>query len=337
VTLDPVASANRGYISEVYGSYGSYEEAGYQLEIGFSLDPKNANFLLNSAFLQSGFNPGTKRPEDSKRAFAKYIENLIRSLELSQSELLKYEEVSEKEMLYRSWIHYRLAGTYHYLDEYEKAIHNYIIAKNLMPDDKRSHFIAEFDLGEAYLDNGSYAECEELYRKLIEELEEIIKNKSQNPIEETASAEKAGSEYGYEDVTIGYMIGYAGLNLAFSYLERDANLVDALTLTEKAKSYTKPLQDGKRKRQLMAMYADRRGWMLYKQVKLGNGFGGINEAIDCLKRAVCMNADPHYYLHLALALEHKLDTDDGNLHKTNTEKNDTKRNFPSLWHAAITQ
>jgi tetratricopeptide (TPR) repeat protein len=194
VTLDPVASANRGYISEVYGSYGSYEEAGYQLEIGFSLDPKNANFLLNSAFLQSGFNPGTKRPEDSKRAFAKYIENLIRSLELSQSELLKYEEVSEKEMLYRSWIHYRLAGTYHYLDEYEKAIHNYIIAKNLMPDDKRSHFIAEFDLGEAYLDNGSYAECEELYRKLIEELEEIIKNKSQNPIEETASAEKAGSK-----------------------------------------------------------------------------------------------------------------------------------------------
>jgi tetratricopeptide (TPR) repeat protein len=413
VTLDPVDSINRRYISEVYGRYGSYEEAGGQLEIGFSLDPKDANFLLNSAFLQSGFNPGTKKLEDSKKALAKYIENLTSSMVLSQSKSLGNEESAEEEMLYRSWIHYSLAGAYNKLDDYEKAIHNYIIAKNLMPRSKRSHFIAEFDLGAAYWDNRSYAECEELYRKLIEELEEIIKNKNvfswdeipkkdnnrfkeylvqrlgidwatagniieieksktiqiatntnclflrlnqeksgvtliiddgridkfkaadydgdlniyQKPIEEIASVEPAGSEFGYADVTLGYLIGFACLNLAFCFSERDANLTNALILAEKANSYIKHLQNGERKRQLEADYADHRGWILYKQAKLGDGLQDINNAIDCLKRAVCMKVSPDYYLHLALALEHKLDTEGENSHKNDTGKNEMKRNL----------
>lgn len=413
VTLDPVDSTNRIYISEVYRSYGSFEEAAEQLEIGFSLDPKDPDFLLRSASLQSEFDPGTKKQEDSKKAFSKYIKSITSSLELSQCKLLKDEEKAENEMLNRSRIHYSLGLAYSDLNEYEKAIHNFIMAKNLMPESKLSHFIAEFGLGETYLYNKSYVECEDLFRTLIKKLEELIKSKNlaiwdeipredsirlkehlaqllgidwakdanieeieknrtiqiyseknclflilnqdksgailivddgriayfvaaeyngklniyHKPIEEIASVELAGKEYGYEDISIGYMIGITCLELAFSYSERDANLSDALNLVEKADSYIKCLQDGKGKRQLEAGYADRRAWVLYKQAKLGDGVCDISEAIDSLKQAVGMDANCEYYLHLAMALEHKLQTEEEALQVTDAGKKEIKRNL----------
>jgi tetratricopeptide (TPR) repeat protein len=326
--------------------------------------------------------------------------------------LLDNEEKGEEEIRSRRRTHYYLARAYQELNEHEKAIHNYIIAKNLIPKTNRSYLIPVFDLGATYLDNKSYNECEELYRKLIEEIEEIIKkipplrwgeipgkdseklkayleknfdirgiidknfeeiekgrtiqistetnclflclnqeeswatlviddgridklkaakyNSEVNiylPIEFNASSELADSEFGYNDVTLGFLMGLACLNLAFCYSKRDMNLTDALKLVEKANSYIIYLQNTERKHQSEERYAHHKGWILYKQAKLGDGVSDMKAAIDCLKQAVCMKADPDYYLHLALALEHKLDTEGGDLQKTETGKNEMKCNL----------
>jgi chromosome segregation ATPase len=56
------------------------------------------------------------------------------------------------------------------------------------------------------------------------------------------------------------------------------------------------------------VHSDRKGYVAYKQVRLGQG-NDIEESIRCLKKAVSISANAEYYLHLALALEHKLETD----------------------------
>jgi len=346
VALDPTSSWDRGVLSEVYRGFGSFEEARSQLKIRFSLEPGNPRFLRDISFSQLGFVTISKdNIEEWRTSIDKFIETLSHSLELLESGSLD-EKTSSDKILERSLTHFTLATAYHELTEYDKAIYNYNIAMNLVPESNRSHLVAKFNLGEAYFDSKSYTECEKLYQELIDDLgritkkiyisectdlictdlipgylmgyqyiesviedsiEELYFKEDLKTLEEIASKEMAGKELGIDDVSLGFLMGYACLNLAFSYAERDINLKNGFNLTEKANSYIMQLVEKSRRYNLETVHADRKGWILYKQAKLEDGSQNIKEAIDSLEKAVCMRADPEYYLHLALALEYELE------------------------------
>ena len=107
---------------------------------------------------------------------------------------------------------------------------------------------------------------------------------------------------------------------SFSFAQRDANLSEASRLVDMAEVYLPDLLSEFRKIELESMHADRKGWVLYKQAVLEGGSQNIKKAIDSLEKAVCMKAEAEYYLHLALALKHKLESEGEILRKNDAGK-----------------
>ncbi len=316
VNLDPDNPVNRYYLAEVYGRYKSYDEANIQLKIGSGLDPEKTYFLDKIASLQPGFNPGKKKDADYKRTLDKYVKYSTHSLEILQSKSLDNMDMSkenmQKNMLQRSSIHYWLGYIYSELNEYDKAIHNCIIAKDLMPKSRLSYFMAKLNLGAAQFENKSYDECEVLFQELIKDLETFVEDKkiphNNKTLEEIASDTKEeDNDFGLNDVSAGFILGLAYLNLASSYSERDTNFMYALNLVEKANEYIKFLKEEGPKSWLEAKYADQKGWLLFKLAKLGIVNFDTQEAIACLRNAICMRAHSLFYLHLALSLEYNIE------------------------------
>jgi hypothetical protein len=120
---------------------------------------------------------------------------------------------------------------------------------------------------------------------------------------------------------VGDLLFDAYLTLAYSLAERD--VIDrAQEYIREAEEYLEYVSDS----ELKAMHADRKGWIIYKQVKLGEG-NDINESIKYLKIAVSRSASAEYYLHLALALEYKLEVEGEKLLATGASRAELQCNL----------
>jgi len=325
VALDPRSSWDRGVLSEVYRGYQSFEEVNAQLKICLSIDPANLELLQKIAFSRPELGIGLRDIEKRQDALQKFVEILNRALELLQSDSIKREDESENSMKSRTWTHFWLGQAHYELGEFDNAIYNWTVAMNLTEkSDISSHLVAKYNLGSAYLANRSYNECEDLYTKLLryvndshlpklkEEKKDIYKDMT---LQKMASLVEVGLELGFQKFSLGYMVSRSYLNMALSYAERDVyaerneDFGYVLKIVEAAGNYIKELsmEDDSDKTYMKSRLYHCGGWILYKQAKLGDG-SGIKKAIDSLEKAVCMRAEPEYYLHLAWALEYELET-----------------------------
>jgi hypothetical protein len=120
----------------------------------------------------------------------------------------------------------------------------------------------------------------------------------------------------YPPVSVDYILARACLSLSISYIQRDANLPEANYLIDRASRSIANLDDKEqknreRKIKLDAMHDDCRGCLIYRQLRLGYYENNrIKECIESLEDAVNKEARPEYYLHLAQALEFRLEAND---------------------------
>ncbi len=371
VASNPERSWDRGVLSTVYQSCQSVEEARSQLEICLSTNPTDLVYLQDMANSQLQFIFNLYDKEKQQNALKSYVEILRNLLELVHSEWINDKKSIEKKTGMHSWAHFWLGCAYCDLNNYDTAISNLSEARKLSDQSEgRSHLVARLYLGKAYFDFKAYSDCEDLFNELIEYIEEkefrgpmgpskaaswvhpelenhycispldtdfwLLSVPAPNDVPLTINlsnpVEKylVGSEFGIT-LPLGYLIVDAYLSLSFSYAQRDANLIKAYDLAEKAEVYIKNLEDKSLKANMEAMHADRKGWILYKQAKLEDSASDIERAICCLEEAVCKRANPEYYLHLALALEYLLEIQGEKL----VVKNGSEAEFLCRMHRAL--
>lgn len=333
VSLSPERSWDRSKLSYVYQSFKDFEESSSQLEICMSIDSKdfsNYESMARSKFMSI---IQLSDMDARQKGLKRYVEILLRFLELIQNDLITNMNEAEKNVKMRSWAHFWLGYAYYELNKYDLAISNWIESKYLSKKfTKKSHLIACLFLGIVYLDIKAYDECEKIFNNIINFIEEkelngVTRNLKDSgwAYAEVAGKELVGEEFGFNDISLGYLMAHACLSLSFSYAQRHANLADAVSHVEKAEGYLSNVLDPDRKNELDAMHDDRKGWIIYTQVKLGEGSNNIKDAIDWLKKAVNKSASPENYLHLAMALEYKLEVEGETLQKTESGKSELQR------------
>lgn len=293
VALNPNDSSCRDKLISVYDEYQNFGLARHELEICTSLNPTDADLLMKFAWSNSEFLQGLRGFEKRREALLQFINNLNYSLEIMENTPLSYSDDISK----HGFIYYWLGVAHYELIDYDKSIQNLIIAKNLMSGESndKSHLVIMKNLGEVYLLNKSYDECKKEWDDLAQELKNIVKTKSQ-------LKDKIGSSIGYAR-SMGCLVASVYIGISFCYAERDVNLDDALRLVEKARLYIEKLDDLKEKSECEALYEDCKGWIIYKQNKLGDVHGSMDKAIIHLKNAASQSAQSEFYLHLAEASE----------------------------------
>ncbi|MCX6674438.1 MAG: hypothetical protein NTY37_11750 [Methanothrix sp.] len=333
VSLSPERSWDRSKLSYVYQSFKDFEESSSQLEICMSIDPKDYFNYKGMAWSKLQSITQLRDMDARQKALKRYVEILVRFLVLIQNDLITDKDEAEKNVEMRSWAHFWLGYAYYELNKYDLAISNWNEAKYLSEKSAgRSHLIAMHWLGTVYLDIKAYDECELIFKELINFFEEKELNgvtkcskEARWAYEEKAGGELIGQEFEFNNVSLGYLMAHAYLSLSFSYAQRHANLADAVSHVEKAEGYIRNVLDPDLKNELEAMHDDRKGWIIYTQVKLGEGSNNIKDAIDWLKKAVNKSASPENYLHLAMALEYKLEVEGETLQKTESGKSELQR------------
>ncbi|MCK9565470.1 MAG: hypothetical protein M0Q43_05415 [Methanothrix sp.] len=305
VALSPENSWNRGMLSYVYQNIGSFQEAESQLKICNALSPEDPIFMQSIGSSQQGLAPGVNNKENREKSLRRYIDRQRDALELLMSEGLERLDYT---ILNRSRTSYCLGWAYYELSEFDDAISHFIVAKNLLNDSSsRSDLIIKLRLSDAYLMNKSFKEAEYELNGLINEILGLI---HQTP-EDSRHKAKGLLEFVGDEIRaktkVSDLLTFAYLYLASSFVERDA-IDPALKCIEHAEEYIKYTSDS----ELEALLADCKGWIIYKQARQGcvlDISNDINESINCLKEAVSKSASAKYYLHLAMALECKLETD----------------------------
>lgn len=275
--LDPLSALERVVLAENYFDRNDFERAIDLWENALLIEPNEpaTHAKIGIAYIKLGLD--CRKTSQRELSFRQASVFLTQALGLYKSDDLEGKK----------WAYYWLGQLHYELDEYEKAISYFKIAQTL----GTVHLVATYYLGRTYLENKAYDECVEQFRYVIREANVLIEKKPE------LLKENVGKEF-EDQMSLGEVLAWAYLSQALSYAERDVNLKEALILARKAEKYIRGLDEGPSKVKCQASYADRTGWILYKQEK-------FDAAIKSLEHAVSQIADPGAYWHLALAYEHK--------------------------------
>lgn len=308
VASHPEEAWDRSMLSYVCQNYKGLEESRSQIEICMSIDPGSDYNYESLAWSETEAIDRLRDRGARQNALKNYIEIMHRYLELLESDPIGDPNDAKEWIDKKSRVHLNLGHAYYLQGNHDASISNLIMAKclseGLTDRSQMIHLMSKFRLGRAYLDSNNHTECESILREVVGLSEEKLL--------------ALGS--GDDAFTSRYIMAEACLCLSRSYMQRDANLADAMNLIDRAGIYIKTLTDPVQKNELEAMHDDCLGLLIYKQIKLGDGKTDIKQSIDSLERAVGRLADPEYYLHLALALECQLDYDGGASGKAESEK-----------------
>jgi tetratricopeptide (TPR) repeat protein len=261
VALDPETSTPRTTLGIVHYNYRNYDKAKAEWEISQSIDPENSDYLNYYANLNMKKAINLRKPDERRETLSKAIKNLQGALEIMESRSLNGKNSAEVIKSHRS-VHFWLGTIYYEMEEYDKAISHLIIAKELKPPESpdSSGLVVRINLGAAYWMNKAYEAGESEFKQLIKEVNDLIKNKTVKAID------PVGSDLGFVDISVGYELALAHLNLSNSYAERDANLNEALRLAGKAGRFIKDIKENKERFQARRAFCI--GLILYKQGRL---------------------------------------------------------------------
>ncbi|HNX09713.1 MAG TPA: tetratricopeptide repeat protein, partial [Methanothrix sp.] len=343
VALSPEKSLDRSVLSYVYQHFNSFEESNSQLEICMSIDPGYDYSYESMAWSKLEAINQLRNQKARELELKKYIEIMQNYIEIQQSKTLPDQNTAYKNINSRAKAYFWLGTAYHKLNDYDMAISNLEKARKLLYSNKKLILLAMLSLGIVYFDIKAYSKSESVFKDLIKNINNnapVEDSKTQSipqSIEHSSDQIGAGSSdspqkflidlikyerelIGYDliypPVSVGYILARACLRLSISFIQRDANLPEANYLIERAARTIANLDDREqknreRKIRLDAMCDDCMGCLIYRQLKLG--YYEKNRIIECinyLEDAVNKDARPEYYLHLAQALEYKLDANE---------------------------
>ncbi|MDD4161597.1 MAG: tetratricopeptide repeat protein [Methanothrix sp.] len=296
ISLDPLNSSVRNTSGHAQFNLGFIDNARTTLENGFSLNPENPTIRYNLGVICYRHSQESNNGEDKMEWLREAADYLHQALELYDTHQI--------DAIIRT--HYWLGMAHFESKDYVDSINHLTIAEKLIiskdPKDlKFERLMIDIQLGKAYLENESYDDCEEKFRDVIRDAEDIKKEKYwvSTIMQPPTSSKLLEAE--------------AHLGLAQSFLRRDAKINGARELALCAERYAiiaenekDGLNDkaGKRhaKHECSRIRADCRdviGICHYKSCEL-------DKAIEEIEASIDIRADARAYLHLAIVLERKL-------------------------------
>jgi tetratricopeptide (TPR) repeat protein len=298
--INPISYYERQNVGQIFCTLEEYNSAIEELDNSLSWKPDNPDILIKMglAHLRKAQTCHSidERAGDLKKSF----DYLSQALELLDKDDLKR----------RAYVRYWIGKVCLELGECGKAIPHFRVLFKALRNVHGVHgrkksgelWIVALCLGYAYLRGRDYEHCEEV-------LEYIINNgKCENETDVLIGTELD------DEMVLGEVIAWAYLGISYSYAERDVNLKNAKECTDKAEELINGLRlkDGdsddpraeeieKRVLRIRAALEDCRGRILFKRDR-------TYDAISYFESSISRRAKSLYYLHLAEAIERKLQT-----------------------------
>jgi tetratricopeptide (TPR) repeat protein len=238
---------------------------------------------------------------------------IISAIKYYEKALELYPDLESK-----GWVYFKIGKCHFDLDEFDKAIPNFKLAQNIFKEKKKPPLkgyeweIVTLALAKSYLGLNSYYQREELFKGLIDKIENI-----------DSSYEDIGN-YLNEHTSLASIEVEAHLGLAYSYAERDVDgtmLKESLNEVNKAKILIQNLKEGFDIK-CKAAYSACKGWILYKQSLLSvpDTEKCTDKAIECLSKSISLDPNVITYLHLAYASVYKFEHLQGPEHENERKK-----------------
>lgn len=262
-----------------------FDDAKRSFEHGYSLFPDNAVVCYNLGVIYFNHAQDSRHYLKMEELLKDSIEFFNRSTDLFESNRpdLKYQ------------CHYFIGYANLQLKNYENAIANFFIAKNLMNIDnlKYENLIIHLRLAETFLKSRAYDKCEEMCFDILKNFKKIKYSPNKKIITSLDI-----------EISLVELKAWTRIILALSYLEREswpdealkiASSVEKSILLNKTSSKDEKLTREERK-EYFSICRDIKGYAFCKK-------GHYQEAISELKLSIRVKARPSSYLHLALTNE----------------------------------
>jgi tetratricopeptide (TPR) repeat protein len=220
--LNPLDHEVRTVLGDIFCDLKEFRFGLSELENALSCKPDDPDLLLKAgrAYLSAG-KDCRKKGADRDRILEKAKKHLDEALEIED----------RSNITSRGKIRYFIGRTLLEMGRYEEAIpHMRILAK------EGENPLPSLYLGYVYLKCNDHEESERLLRELIRRLDP---DDNKNYVK---SGRFYGREYG-EKRDINEILARAYIYLAYSYVERDANIYDAWKLACKSRSFIEKMKD----------------------------------------------------------------------------------------------